>query len=84
MSMAILTRRLQVLLDDERMDRLEHLARERGTSVAALIRHAIDVVYPDAGGGRQRTAEEFLAADPMAVDDWTTMKQDRAALLGRT
>jgi len=40
--MALLTRRLQVLLDDKRFDQLEQLAQQRGTTVAALVRAALD------------------------------------------
>jgi len=34
----MLTHRLQLLLDDERYERVHVLARQRGTSVAAVIR----------------------------------------------
>jgi len=42
----MLTRRLQILLDPERYDRLATRASERGASVALLIREAIDAAYP--------------------------------------
>ncbi|MBW3604540.1 MAG: ribbon-helix-helix domain-containing protein [Actinobacteria bacterium] len=83
--MPTLTRRLQVLLDDERVERLQRHADQRGTSVAALIRDAIDLAYPRRQDDRRRAAEEFLAAEPMPVDDWAVMKQvDRSSLLDRT
>lgn len=84
MCMATLTRRLQILLDDERFDRLERRARQRGTSVAALIRDAIDVAFPEAVPERRRAIEAFLEAEPMSVEDWSAMKSDRAALLDRS
>jgi hypothetical protein len=72
-----LTRRLQVLLDEERFARLERRAQQTGASVGALVRRAIDETYPppfdqDAAAA----AESFLAADPMPVDDWDIMKRD--------
>ncbi len=43
----MLSRRLQILLDDERYERLARRAEERGTSIATLVREAIDVTWPD-------------------------------------
>ncbi len=40
--MCMYTRRLQILLDDERHERLTRIARERGMSVGAMVREAID------------------------------------------
>lgn len=41
--------RTQISLDAAQAARLRRLARERGTSMAALIRDAVDRTYPDAG-----------------------------------
>ncbi len=38
--------RTQISLDPEQADRLRRLARERGTSMAALIREAVEAVFP--------------------------------------
>jgi hypothetical protein len=38
--------RTQISLDTKQADRLRRLARERGTSMAALIREAVDEVFP--------------------------------------
>ena len=65
--MPILTRRLQVLLDDERYDRLAGRARERGVSVATLVREALDVVYPAVDPRKGAAADVVLAAEPMTV-----------------
>jgi len=46
--MCMLTHRLQLLLDDERYERVHTLARQRGTSVAAVIREALDRGLPAA------------------------------------
>jgi hypothetical protein len=39
--------RTQISLTDEQADRLRRLARRRRTSMAALIREAVDVVHPE-------------------------------------
>lgn len=72
--MATMTRRLQILLDEARVQRLERRAATTGTSVAALIRDAIDIAYPDEA--RRRAAGlRLLEAPPMPVEDWETMKR---------
>jgi hypothetical protein len=38
--------RTQISLEPEQAERLRRLARERGTSMAALIRDAVDRAYP--------------------------------------
>jgi len=77
--MATLTRRVHVLLDDERYDRLESHAAAHGGSVAAAIREAIDLAFPDAAMDRQRATEAFLRSaeeHPMpAIEDWSTYKR---------
>ena len=60
----VLDRRLHVLLDDERFERLAHLAAERGVSVGALVRRAIDVTYPPGGERRSAAAAAILQARP--------------------
>lgn len=67
--MCMLTRRLQILLDDDRYERLARRAEERGASVAALIREAIDTVYPGVDTKRRAAAAAILDAEPMAVPD---------------
>ncbi len=67
--MRMLTERLQFLLDGDRRRRLEHEASARGVSVAALIRDAIDLVYPSTADERRRAAAVVLDAEPMAVPD---------------
>jgi hypothetical protein len=71
-----LTRRLQVLLDDERYERLEERSRASGASVGALVRRAIDETYPPPRADAERAGAEFLAAEPMPVDDWDAMKRE--------
>jgi predicted DNA-binding protein len=47
MCMSLLERRLQILLDAERYDRVAGEATRSGRSVAAVIREAIDLRFPD-------------------------------------
>lgn len=71
-----LDRRLQVLLSEGQYRRLEEHAERRGESVAALVREAIDQRFPDESVGRRRAGELLLAAEPMPVDDWASMKDE--------
>jgi hypothetical protein len=73
---AELTRRLQVLLDEPRYERLERLARSRGTSVATVVREAIDAAFPDDADDHAEAARQFLAADPIDFADWDSIKRD--------
>ncbi len=72
--MATMTRRLQILLDEGRYARLEAQAIRRGASVATLVREAIDAAFPQDGLDRATAAGRILAAEPIAVTDWATMK----------
>lgn len=67
--MHMLTERLQILLDGDRRRRLEQEAGARGTSVAALIREAIDLVYPSTADERRAAGDLILGAEPMEVPD---------------
>ena len=73
--MSMLTRRLQVLLDDKRYRRLEAAARRRRVSVAAVVREAIDRDLDAPALDRSAAGRRFLAAPPMevgSVDDLLT------------
>jgi len=63
--MHMMTKRLQVLVDEARFRRLAAEARERRTSVGALVRDAIDRVYPTTSAKRRAAARAILAAPPM-------------------
>jgi len=60
----VLDRRLHVLLDGDRFERLSRLAEERSVSVGALVRRAIDVAYPHGGPRRSAAAMAILEARP--------------------
>jgi hypothetical protein len=68
----MLTHRLQLLLDDERFERVQTLARQRGTSVAAVIREALDRGLPATQRRRSAAARRILAAEDMEVGDLLT------------
>jgi predicted DNA-binding protein len=72
--MSSLSRRVQVLLDDERAARLDQESARTGRSVGALIRTAIDRVYGTDAEARTSAAEAFLAADPHEIGDWEAEK----------
>jgi hypothetical protein len=74
--MCMLTRRLQILLDDERYSHLAAEARRRKVSVAAVIREAIDDRYPPRQAERARAARAILAAEPMPVPDPEDLRKE--------
>ena len=63
----MLSRRLQILLDDERYERLSRRAAVEGTSIATLVRDAIDARYPADDAGRRAAFERIRDAAPMPV-----------------
>ncbi|MGA2163018.1 MAG: ribbon-helix-helix protein, CopG family [Solirubrobacteraceae bacterium] len=73
--MPLLTRRTQLLLDDDLHRRLRATAAERGISLGALIREAIDEKLSRVQDDRAKAIDELLAAPPMPVDDWPIMKR---------
>lgn len=81
--MSMLTRRLQVLLDERQYARLEGYARERGMSVGAAVRDAIDRAVPAADSERAGAARRILAAAPMAVPDPDGLRQELDELRAR-
>lgn len=74
--MLMLTRRLQVLLEESQWQRLAARADRRNTSVAVLVREAIDRAYPDVADAARVAAAEVLAAEAMCVEDWPAMKAE--------
>ncbi|HEY7206944.1 MAG TPA: ribbon-helix-helix protein, CopG family [Gaiellaceae bacterium] len=62
-----LERRFQILLDEPRYRRLETVARERGVSVAAVIRDAIDVALPAELDRKREAWQRILDAEPVPV-----------------
>lgn len=82
--MATLTRRLQVLLDEERYAWLERVAQQRGTTVAELVREALDRAYPIQGLPADVAADRFLARPPIDLGLWEEAKREIEDSLGRS
>lgn len=74
--MAVLTQRLQLLLDEDRFARLAQEAERRGSSVASLVREAIDATFPPNGPSRSAAAELLLGAEPIRIDGWNETKAE--------
>lgn len=76
-------RRLQVLLDEERHERLAAVAAERGVSVATVVREAIDRGLPTADGRRRAAGRRVLEAADMPVGDPADLLAELDAVRGR-
>lgn len=74
--------RLQILLDQERYDRLARRAAEQETSIAALVRGALDAAFPPAAARRAAAAHAVLEAEPMAVPDVAGLTAELEQLRG--
>lgn len=77
-------RRLQVLLDEDRHQRLVDAAEERGVSVATIVRETIDRGLPNSAA-RRRAAWERLSAGPdiPVPDDPADLKAEIASARDR-
>jgi len=78
-----LDRRLQILIDEERHRRITALARERGVSVATVVREAIDRGLPASDARRRAAGRRILEAPDMPVPDVEELKAELDALRGR-
>lgn len=81
--MCMLTHRLQLLLDDERHERVTALARQRHVSVATIIREAIDRGLPPEPRRRAAAADRILEAEPMTVEEPEALRAELDDLRGR-
>lgn len=75
--------RLQILLDDERHRRITEAARERGVSVATVVREAIDRGVADPAGRRRSAARRVLDAPDMPVPEPRELKDELDAVRAR-
>jgi hypothetical protein len=78
--MCILTRRLQILLDDAQYARLEAYAREQRLSVGAAVRDAIDKAIPEDAARRRAAAREILAAEAVEIGSVEELKRELDAI----
>lgn len=67
--MAVMDRRLQILLDAARYERVAAEAERTGRSVGALIRDAIDACYPVGDEARIRVAGQLLDLTSSPADE---------------
>lgn len=81
--MCMLARRLQILLDDERHRRITEAARERGVSIGAIVREAIDHGLSSGATRRRCAGDVVLAAEPMPVPDVPELLAELEAVRGR-
>ena len=58
--MAVLERRFQILLDEARYQRVADEAERSNRSVAAVIREAVDLRFPDSGDRDRASAAAAL------------------------
>ena len=59
--MSLMERRLQILLDNERYERISNEAERSGRSVASVIREAIDLCFPTGDTARIASAGSLLS-----------------------
>lgn len=78
-----LDRRLQLLLDEDRYQRVADLAQQRGTSVAAVIREAIDRGLPSSARTRAAAGRLVLGAEPVPAPDVDDLLAELDELRGR-
>jgi hypothetical protein len=78
-----LERRLQVLLDEERHRRIVSVAEERGVSVAAVVREAIDRGLVNPESRRRAAGHRLLGAPDMAVPEPADLREELDQVRGR-
>jgi hypothetical protein len=81
--MRMLTRRLQVLLDERQYARLAAFASEQNLSVGAAVRQALDQVMPAANSERTSALKRVFAATPMNTPPPAELRNELDALRGR-
>lgn len=74
---------MQLLLDEERYARVDALARERGVSVARIIREAIDKAVGGRSAVRSASARRLLEAEDMPVPDAAGLREELDDLRAR-
>jgi hypothetical protein len=78
-----LEHRLQILIDGERHRLIADAARERGVSVATIVREAIDRGVPRADARRRAAGRRLLDAPDMEVPEPPQLRAELDALRGR-
>jgi hypothetical protein len=78
-----LERRLQILLDEERHRRIVAIASERGISVAAVVREAIDRGLASSDSRRRAAGQRLMDAPDMPVPEPAELLSELEELRGR-
>lgn len=79
-----LTRRTQVLFDEEEYRRLHERAQAEGLSVGAFVRSAVNrALAEDAAAGPRAAAEAFLAAETLPVGEPEELERELERSLER-
>lgn len=78
-----LDRRLQLLLDQERYERVAQAARQKRVSVAAVIRDAIDQSFAPVDRRRDAAARLILDAPEMEVPPGDELLEELDDIRGR-
>ncbi|MGH3850573.1 MAG: hypothetical protein ACRDRT_12870, partial [Pseudonocardiaceae bacterium] len=79
----MLSRRLQILIDDERLKRIEKEAARRKVAVAVVVRDAIDASFPVTTPARAAAARRILDAAPMEAPEQAQLLAELEELRGR-
>jgi hypothetical protein len=79
----MLTRRLQVLIDDERLERLRRESKRVGAPIGELVRRALDREYPPQPLSRAEAGRRLLEREPPEdpEPDWEETKEAMLAEL---
>ncbi|HEV3323762.1 MAG TPA: hypothetical protein VG147_16415 [Solirubrobacteraceae bacterium] len=78
-----LEHRLQILIDEDRHRRIVRAARQRGVSVATVVREAIDHGLSGPSARRLAAGRRVLGAPDMPVPDARQLRAELEALRGR-
>lgn len=78
-----LEHRLQLLIDDDRHQRIVRAARDRGVSVATVVREAIDRGLGAPSARRRAAGRRVLDAPDMPVPDPAELRAELEALRAR-
>jgi hypothetical protein len=76
--MSVLEKRLQVLIDAARWERLEAESAQTGQSIGAIVRSSLDLHFSEAGTVRAAAAGRLLALPEDSALEWSATKQAMA------
>jgi hypothetical protein len=71
-----MTRRLQLLLDEDRYQKIAAVASEQQRSVASVIREAIDRSLSISSSRRAAAGQAILDAEPFDVPDLDELRRE--------